>query len=293
MIFTTIIKSIRLFPLISLLTTYILGGGLVQYVKQMRDWTTFIQGGIFLILIALSLDLLTLLQSLGNRENWPNDVDLRTIRRMRLLIAISAATFLTVSTTIFIQWMLSGIVWQGLAVLLAALIGLGILYYLSQNEKSLRLFQMLFEAGLFVVIPPALAYFLQSKDLHRLLTMAVMALLPAYLAYRMLQPLENFGFDQKHEKLTIVTHMGWQRAMTLHNALILLTYLLMALVALLGFPWFLLWPVFLTFPIGILEIWLMERVRGGKKPLWRIMQFATASVFLIPIYLLGFAFWSR
>jgi 1,4-dihydroxy-2-naphthoate octaprenyltransferase len=173
------------------------------------------------------------------------------------------------------------------------MIGFGVLYYLSRTGTSLRLFQILFEAGIFVVIPPAFAYFLQSQDLHRLLTMAVIALLPAFLAYRMLIYLKRLGFDQQNENLTIVTYMGWQRAMTLHNALILLTYLLMALIALLGFPLFLLWPVFLTLPIGILEIWLMERVRGGKKPLWRVMQFATASVFLIPIYLLGFAFWIR
>jgi 1,4-dihydroxy-2-naphthoate octaprenyltransferase len=293
MILKTVLKAVKPFPLISLTVMYIMGGGLVQYVKQMRDWTGFIQGGIFLVLIAISLDLLTLLQSLRNRKNWPEGMELRIVKETRFMTAVTAATFLTGSTTIFIHWMISGIVWQGLGFLLAEMIGFGVLYYLSRTGTSLRLFQILFEAGIFVVIPPAFAYFLQSQDLHRLLTMAVIALLPAFLAYRMLIYLKRLGFDQQNENLTIVTYMGWQRAMTLHNALILLTYLLMALIALLGFPLFLLWPVFLTLPIGILEIWLMERVRGGKKPLWRVMQFATASVFLIPIYLLGFAFWIR
>jgi 1,4-dihydroxy-2-naphthoate octaprenyltransferase len=293
MIFKTILRALNLFPLISLFVTYILGGGLVQYVKQMRDWTVFIQGIVFLILIAISLDLLALLQSLRDRQNWPEEMDLRTVRITRFVTAITAATFLTVSTTIFIQWMMSGIVRQGLAFILITMIGLGILYHFSRSQGSMQLFQILFEAGIFVVIPPAIAYFLQSQDLHRLLTLTVTALLPAYLAYRMLLQLKSLGIDQKHENLTIVTYMGWQRAMTLHNALILLTYLLMALITFLGFPWFLLWPVFLTLPIGLLEIWLMERVRSGKKPLWRIMQAATASVFLIPIYLLGFAFWIR
>jgi 1,4-dihydroxy-2-naphthoate octaprenyltransferase len=293
MIFKTILRALNLFPLISLFVTYILGGGLVQYVKQMRDWTVFIQGIVFLILIAISLDLLALLQSLRDRQNWPEEMDLRTVRITRFVTAITAATFLTVSTTIFIQWMMSGIVRQGLAFILITMIGLGILYHFSRSQGSMQLFQILFEAGIFVVIPPAIAYFLQSQDLHRLLTLTVTALLPAYLAYRMLLQLKSLGIDQKHENLTIVTYMGWQRAMTLHNALILLTYLLMALITFLGFPWFLLWPVFLTLPIGLLEIWLMERVRGGKKPLWWIMQAATASVFLIPIYLLGFAFWIR
>jgi hypothetical protein len=51
--------------------------------------------------------------------------------------------------------------------------------------------------------------------------------------------------------------------------------------------------VFLTLPLGLVEIWLMERVRRGQKPLWRIMQFAMGSTFVIPVYLLAFAFWLR
>jgi hypothetical protein len=81
--------------------------------------------------------------------------------------------------------------------------------------------------------------------------------------------------------------------MTLHNALILLTFLLFAMVTLFGFPWFLLWPVFLVLPLGLLEIWLMERVRRGSKPLWIVMQIAAACVLFIPMYLVGFAFWIR
>lgn len=293
MIFKTVFKAVKPFRLMSLIFTYVLGGGLVQYVRQMRDWSRFIQGGIFLILIALSLDLLSLLRSLTDQRNWQEGMSLRTVRQTRLVIALTAATLLTVSMTIFIHWMISGIIWQGFGLLLAAMIGLGALYYLSRWVHSLKPFQILFEAGVFVVIPPAVAYFLQSEDLHHLLNMVVAGLVPAFLAYRLLVQLKRFGFDQQHDNTTIVTHMGWGAAMTLHNALILFTYLMMALIALLGFPWFLLWSVFLTLPIGLLEIWLMERVRRGKRPLWRVMQFATASVFFIPMYLLGFAFWIR
>jgi len=293
MIFKRVLKVVKSFRLISLIFTYVLGGGLVQYINEMRDWSVFVQGMLFLILAAISIELLVLLRSLLDPRQLAEEMNLRTAKRTRLVIAISAAIFLTVSTTIFIHWVVSGFLWQGLGVLLGTMIGLGILYYLSQVMNSLRPFQILFEAGIFVVIPPAVAYFLQSEDLHRFLTMVVIGLVPAYLAYRLLIQLKRIGFDQRHEILTIVTQMGWQRAMTLHNALILFAYLLSALIAILGFPWFLLWPVFLTLPIGLLEIWLMERVRRGKKPIWRVMQFATASIFLIPIYLLSFAFWTR
>jgi hypothetical protein len=46
-------------------------------------------------------------------------------------------------------------------------------------------------------------------------------------------------------------------------------------------------------PIGLLQVWLMERVKRGMKPLWRVMRFATACVLFIPLYLIGFAFWIR
>ncbi len=81
--------------------------------------------------------------------------------------------------------------------------------------------------------------------------------------------------------------------MTYHNAFILLTYLFLALMTLFGFPWFLLWPAFLSLPIGLLEIWLMERTRRGARPIWRVMFFATACVLFVPLYLLSFNFWVR
>jgi len=37
----------------------------------------------------------------------------------------------------------------------------------------------------------------------------------------------------------------------------------------------------------------MERVKRGGKPFWVIMQIAALCVLVIPIYLIGFAFWIR
>jgi 1,4-dihydroxy-2-naphthoate octaprenyltransferase len=149
------------------------------------------------------------------------------------------------------------------------------------------------EVLLFVVIPPATAFFIQSRDFHRLLTLTVIPFVAAYLCYPLLVDLKWYAADQRHKRKTIAVLIGWENTMVFHNALILLAYLLFALIALLNFPWFLLWPVFLTLPIGLLEIWLMERVRRGRKPLWMVMQVATASVYFIPMYLLGFAYWIR
>lgn len=286
-------KPLKVFRILSLLMTYALGAGLVQYVKSIRSWPAFIQGGIFMLLVVLALDYLGALGKSFDKSSWPESANYQDIKQMRLIFGLVSATFLTVAMTLFINWMVGGIVWQGLYFLLIAAIFVGGLYYLSQFRVKLQPYRVLFEALLVVVIPPALGFFLQSDSLHGMLTLVIFGLVPIYMAYDLLEQLVHYGEDEKYELKTLATTIGWEKTMVLHNALILLGYGLMALTAVMGFPWFLLWPVFLTMPIGLLEIWLMERVRRGRKPLWRIMQFATASVFLIPLYLLGFAFWIR
>lgn len=293
MIIQTLFRALKPFRLISLVMTYLLGAGIVQYVREMRSWSVFIQGGIFLLLIVLSFDCLRALQGLVEPQDWPEGMTIREVRQVRLIIAMLTGSFLTVATSLLITWMQAGIMWQGLVFLLLALMFLGGIYYLTQVFEILRPLELLVEVLLFIVIPPAVAYFLQSDHPHRLLTMVVIALVPGYLANRLLILLKRFSRDHKYEVQTIVIQMGWENAMVYHNAFILLTYVLYALIALLGFPWFLIWPVFLTLPIGLVEIWLMERTKRGMKPLWLIMQFATACVLFIPLYLIGFAFWIR
>jgi 1,4-dihydroxy-2-naphthoate octaprenyltransferase len=293
MLLMQLLQAIKPFRLISLLLTYSLGVGLVQYVNEIRNWSDVYLGGFFLLLVTLSVEFLVLLQPSEPQRIRLKERSNKEVQQLRLLLASLSATFFTIAATILISWMIEQVLWQGL-VFLVLILALGnALYYLAQVIVPWHSFQILFEGILFVIIPPAFAYFLQSQDLHRLLTLVVIGLVPAYLAYRLLTLLQTLGFDQSNGIKTIVTEIGWQRSMTLHNALILLTFLLFAIVTLFGFPWFLLWPVFLALPIGLLEIWLMERVRRGSKPLWMVMQIATACVFFIPMYLVGFAFWIR
>jgi len=293
MITKIILKSFKPFLLASLLATYTLGAGLVQYIRSLRAWDEIIQGGFFLFLVVLSFELLQENQQLQDIKNWPKDASSNEVKRVRWVIALMIASFLTVAVTIFVDWMMNNILGPGIVFLVAGYLILCAIYFLSGSNKALRPFRILIEALLFVVLPPAMAFFIQSSEFHRFLTLVVVGLIPAFLAYRVLIQLKSFIDDRRYGKITFVTYIGWEKAMVVHNALILLTYLIFAFIAIIGFPWFLLWPVFLTLPIGLVEIWLLERVHHGSKPLWRIMQFASACVLFIPIYLLGFAFWIR
>ncbi len=289
----SLLKFIKPFRLISLLATYILGLGLVQYVRTLQSWTLAVQGLLFIMLVVLGSEALGLLARVRSQAKSLGELTENQRRQLRLALALLAGTFLTAATTIFIGWMVGGVLWQGWTVLMIFTVLAGGLYYLMQALPKWTPYQLLAEVVLFVILPPASAFFIQSQDFHRLLTLTVIPFVAAYLSYPLLLSLKRFGMDRRLERKTIATRIGWERTMVFHNALILLAYLLFALIALIQFPWFLLWPVFLTLPIGLFEIWLMERVRRGRKPFWLVMQAATASVYFIPMYLIGFAFWIR
>ncbi|MEA3327898.1 MAG: hypothetical protein U9R53_11445 [Chloroflexota bacterium] len=293
MIAKTIIQALKPFQLVSLTLTYLMGAGLVQYVRGMRSLPMLIEGLVFMLLVVISTELVMLSERLKDHNHWLDGVKERHIRQIRWIILFITATFLTVATTLVVGWMMRGILWQGLTFLLVAVIVSCIGYFLSQVVESIQSLQLFLETIIYLMLPPALAFFLQSSDLHPFLTMTMICLIPAYVAYRLLVQIRYFGLDQKKGNKTIVVQVGWEKSMVFHNASILLTYLLFALIALLGFPWFLIWPVFLTLPIGLVEMWLMERTRQGRKPLWRVMHIATVLVFFFPIYLIGFAFWIR
>jgi len=293
MIKKTIVQALKPFQLASLTLTYFLGVGLVQYVRGMRSWSMVFEGFVFLLMVVISTELIVLSERLKERNQWLEGMQERHIRQIRWIILFINAAFLTVATMLVVGWMMRGILWRGLSFLLIVVVVACIGCFLTQVVESARSLKLFLETIIYLILPPALAFFLQSSDLHPFLTMTMVCLVPSYVAYRLFIQIRQFGFDQKRGSQTIAVKIGWEKSMVFHNASILLTYLFFALIALIGFPWFLIWPVFLTLPIGLVEIWLMERTRRGKKPLWRVMQTAAALVFFFPIYLLGFAFWIR
>ena len=211
----------------------------------------------------VSLELLKLLYDLNNPKNWPEGSHLNQIRQTRWVLVAVIAVLMTSATVLFFGWMVKKIVSQGLVLLVVTFLFAGFLYYLAKANCNFQPFQIFFETFLFVIIPPALAFFLQSDDLHSFLPLMVLGFVPAYLAYRILDQIARFGEDHRLEKVSFVTQTGWAKGMTFHNALILLTFLF-ALVSI-KIPG----SSCGSFPQPsdrLVEIWLMERVRAGGKP---------------------------
>jgi 1,4-dihydroxy-2-naphthoate octaprenyltransferase len=140
---------------------------------------------------------------------------------------------------------------------------------------------------------PAFAFLLQVGNLHRLVAMTTFPLTALHLAMMLAFELPDYASDLKQEKRTLMVRLGWKTSMGMHNALILVAYLLLALAVTLGMPFFIALPAFFTLPVGLLQIWQMRRIAEGAAPNWRTLTLTALVLFGATAYLLAFAYWTR
>ncbi len=151
----------------------------------------------------------------------------------------------------------------------------------------------LIQAVAFGTLFPALAFFIQYGDFHRLLTFATFPLTLLAMAYLLVNDFPGYATDLKFGRHSLLTRLTWQRAIPIHHLLVLISFLLFAISPLLGFPWGLVWPVFLVLPFAVIQIaWLQQIARGGRAR-WRFLIPLSGAVFGLMVYLLALTFWIR
>jgi 1,4-dihydroxy-2-naphthoate octaprenyltransferase len=140
-------------------------------------------------------------------------------------------------------------------------------------------------------IVPAFAMLLQRGGIHRLLSMTTFPLTFLLLAMLLVFELPDYATDIKFQKRTLLVRLGWRAGMNLHNWLILGAYLTLGLAVSLGLPRHIALSAFLTLPLGILDIWYMNRIASGGKPHWTAFTMAALALFGVTAYLITFALW--
>ncbi len=138
---------------------------------------------------------------------------------------------------------------------------------------------------------PGLAFLLQAGSLHRLLAMLTFPLTLLYLAAMLALSLRGYFNDLRENHLTMLVRLGWQRAMNLHNILILMAYLVLGGAVIAGLPWRLAWPAFLSLPVGIFQIVQMNSIANGAKPHWRLLAYTALAPVGLAVYFMDLALW--
>jgi 1,4-dihydroxy-2-naphthoate octaprenyltransferase len=139
---------------------------------------------------------------------------------------------------------------------------------------------------------PALAFLLQTGEFHRLLALLTFPLTFLYLATNLALNLGRYSDDIRQERKTMLTRLGWQRGMNLHNLLILIGFFVLGSAALVGLPWSLTWPGLLGLPFGVFQIVQMNMIAAGGKPRWRLLNVNAGSTLAVTAYFIALALWT-
>jgi 1,4-dihydroxy-2-naphthoate octaprenyltransferase len=300
-------RSIRLFFILSRplflvggVLVYALGAGIARYLGTPIDWGLYVLGQIFVTTMQLSAHYLNeYFDSPADRDN-PNRTPFsggsgavgegKLSRETVMWASLTTLTILASLTVVLINV-------APVSPLLISIVVLAFLGSFFYSVPPVRFahsgYGELTTSILVANLVPIFAFVLQYQELHRLLVMSTFPLTSLHLAMMIVFEFPDYLNDIKHDKLTLLVRVGWQRGMVLHNILILSAFLLLGLAATFGFPLAIVLPAFIPLPLGLLQIWQMRRIGAGAKPNWTTMGLTAVVLFASVTYLLAFTFWTR
>lgn len=294
------LKLSRPLFLIGAALLYALGVGIAKYLGATLDWEQYLLGQAWVTAMQLATHYLNEYFDSPADAGNPN----RTLfsggsgvlgegglpRPLALWAGVAALTVVTSFTILLMQTTGSNPV----VLLVLGLIFLGAFFYSVPPVRLVASGYGELTAAIVVAnLVPALAFILQAGELHRLVAMSTFPLTALHIAMMLAFELPDYATDLKFEKNTLMVRLGWERGMVLHNLLILAAYLLIGLALALGLPTPLGLPALAAFPLGLFQIWYMNRIAAGAKPNWNFLGFVAILVFGTTAYLLTFAFWTR
>ena len=290
--FRTLGKLARPVQLLLATITYSLGAGIARYLGHPIHAAAF------------GLGLLSIL-SIQVASNWlveyfrlpltplEKDETPRHREAFRAVLFQSATALLTVAGAIIVTLLLTRLMPLSAAVIIILIVLFFIGYAVPPMHLSEAGYGELILAIALGTLFPALSFLLQFGDFHRLLSFATFPLTLLALAYLLVNDFPTFASDLKYGRNTLLTRLSWQRAIPIHHLIVILAFLFFATTPFLGFPWGLVWPVFLALPFAVIQVYWLQRIAMGGRALWNFTTTLAIATFGLTAYLLAFTFWIR
>ena len=175
-------------------------------------------------------------------------------------------------------------------------LALSLLIILAYAIPPLRLanrgFGEILLAAQLAYVVPSLAFVLQAGDVHRFLVLTIPLTLLAF-SYFVALNFQSFQQDQKYDRVTILTRLGWERVVPLHHLFLLMAYILLIASPAVGLSLALIWSAFLTFPFALFQIVQLRNIANGLPPNWTLLHATALAVFGLTAYFLTLTFWIR
>lgn len=302
-------KALRLFIqlsrpifILSAVLLYFLGIGIAHYLSGLINWTSFFLGLAWIIVSLLGTQYLNeyfdpmVMLDVPSSKHTPFSGGSGAIGAGRLPRQVALWAGLTCLT---ITASLTVLLIQKLGVNIVGMLILGLIF-LCEFLYAIPPFRLVSsgygELVLSIVIIgmiPALAFLLQGHEFHRLLVMVTLPLTTLHIGMLLALEFPDYASDIKQGNRPAIVRIGWQRGMIIHNILILVSFVILGMAFVFGLPLSVGWPVIFVLPIGLFEIWMMNRIAEGAKPNWNLLVLVSISTFALATYLLTFAFWTH
>jgi 1,4-dihydroxy-2-naphthoate octaprenyltransferase len=271
--------------------TYFLGASIANYLGKPFRTDAFWLGLIAVLLAQASMNLLAEVFRPINETMIEGESrkDRLTLRNNALYISIAALTANAVIA--FILYYNNQLSPTGFFFLLLSLI-LILTYAIPPFRFINRGFGELVLAAHIAYVIPSIAYILQSGETHRFLLISIPLTFLAF-AYFIVMNFPAFAADSKYNRSTLLTRIGWERAVPLHHLFVLLAYLFFLMSPMFGLSLSLLWPAFLTLPFALFQIFQLRNLALGAPTNWTLLTVTALSVFGLTAYFLSLTFWLR
>ncbi len=280
-----------LIPLLLATLTYAFGASIADYLGKPFLAAPFWLG---LLIVLLARTIMSLLPEVFRLDAEPlleNETrSKRQVRRNNLLYT-SLACIVIIALTAYILFINDSL---PLSAFLFLLLSLAIIF--TYSIPPFRFVnrgagEFLLAVHLAYVIP-SIAFTLQADETHRFLALGIPLTFLAF-AYFIVRDFQSFAQDQKYNRITFLTRLGWERVTPLHHLFVLFAYLLFVMSPLFGLSLSLIWSVFLTLPFALFQIYLLRSISLGAKPNWTLLHATALAVFGLAVYFLSLTFWLR
>jgi len=293
-----ILRLTRPVQLLLALLTYSLGLGIAHYLgTTLHPEPQFAGGAVILLLLAASNLFVEYFRPL-NEPVFPapdSKVKMTPTEReqFRSFLLAFGAAFLGVAGVLIFLLQRGGFIHINSAFLLVVFTLLALANAVPPVRLVNRGFGELVNAYLLASLTPTLAFLLQADDFHRLVTLFTFPLFFLALACFLALDFPAYADDLKYERRSLLMALTWQKAIPIHNVLLVAAYLLLAAAPFFGVTFALVWQALLTLPLAAYQIFTLHGIANGVKPLWPAFSATALAIFGLTVYLLALTFWLR
>jgi 1,4-dihydroxy-2-naphthoate octaprenyltransferase len=276
-------RLFRPFFLFGVAVLYALGAGIARYLGTQLDWGVYLIGQAWVTLLQIGCQLLyeyfTTIPQVGDPAQFVLTLPGESARpgKIHRVAALwwsyACLTVVASLSVLFIRFIHTT---PGLFLVMGLMFLAAVLYSVPPVRLAFSGYGELTLAVLVTNLVPAFAFQLQTDLPLRLVAMSTFPLTALFLAMLLVFELNS---------------IGWQNGILAHNLLILTGYLFLALAVTFGLPWRIGLPGLLTLPLGLLQVWAVNRVAAGAKPQWRSLTMTAITLLGLLVYFLLFLYW--